>query len=278
MKHARIFFFTLLGLAAACSGYDGGGDVLVTGGVFDGGSGADGAGPTPTVDSGEPRFDGSTTDARVDGPSTASSSIIAYWPFNGDGVDHGPASKHLDLTISSGNFEAGRVGSSLALVGAAGRATRPTTDSELGFGSGDFTIQAWMSISSALLGFGTRSTSTATDGWAVLLSPNNLFFYAGTSNDPLTASVSPVSNFRHVVVVRKSGVLALLVDGATVATRNDSTVIGSTQPFYISRTDGTISQTAHIDDVVIWSRALSGSEINNNFIRGNSGMPPLLTE
>lgn len=275
MKHARLFlFFILLGFSA-CSGYEGGGDVLVAGGTLDGG-GTDAGGTA--VDSGKPRLDGGSTDARSEQGPVKPSTVIAYYPFDSEGADHSPRNGGLSLTLSNTEFQQAVVMNALAPLGNGVAASRPKVDPELAFGASDFTIQAWMRTDGPLIGFGTRPASgAATDGWAMFMTPVAAWFATNDSRGTLSTAVA-AGQVHHVVVRRASGNVDLFIDGSKRTSRSAWPAIGSDSVFSIAQAQLSNTAPALVDELVIWSRALTDTQITTNFTRNNSGQPVILTE
>lgn len=256
----------LLAALSACSGYDGGGDVRLAP-IADGGS-------TPVTDSGARPDAQPPRDSGVPPEVPEESTVLAYYPLDGHLNDQSPSSSpKLDLQMQNGSFISGLVGSSLSVSNAGYAAARPQIDDAFSFGSKDFTIQAWIAGGPVAIGLGTRALGTpASDGWLLYATQSSVAF---TTNDPRGGLAFPMpsaNDFRHIVVRRASGLLTIFVNGSVKASREDWPAIGPERELGILRhPTGTNGTPARIDEIVIWSRALSDAEIQELRNRGSSG-------
>lgn len=271
MKKLHLQGFLLAGAIAACSGYSGGGDVRISP-VAD-------SGVTPTVDGGTPGpGPGPSPRDGGFGPGVPpASSVVAYYPLDGDGSDMSPRAAGLNLQVLlDAEFDSGRVGQALLLLGSGFSARRPQVDDAFAFGSGDFTMQAWIAAGEVPTGIGTRPLqSPAGEGWALYATSSVVAFE--TNSGPLATSVPPTSAYRHVVIRRASGMLHLYVDGAHLMQRAEPSPFSAGQ-FGIQRASTPSTTPGRVDEVVIWSRALDGDEIQTQRSRGLNGQPAILTE
>lgn len=261
-----------VGLAAACSGYDGGGDARVVPLVgADAASVGDGAGPTPGADASAPR------DAAVDSEPNKST-VVAYYAFDDDARDESKPTNGLDLTVQNASFSAGKVGSALVGTGNGVLASRPQVDAAFAFGSGDFTISAWIFATTIPLSFGTRTVGLpASDGWTFTVTQTNASFATNDPNASLSSSLPSVSDYRQFVLRRKSGVIELIVEASILMTRSSPGSIGPEHPFSIQRT-GASGIAPRIDELVVFSRALTDVELAEMRSAGQNGQPVSLDE
>lgn len=255
----------------ACSGYEGGGDVRIVpladtdAAIADAAGRPSDAGPSPR-------------DAGRDSSGPRASSVIAYYALDSDGVDRSPAMTHLDMQITNPSFTGGGiVDRALSVTTGGWAAQRPQNDSSFAFGSRDFTVQAWIGTSNPLA-VGTRQVGfSQADGWLLVATSSSVSFQTNDPQGPLSVPSLPSTNaYRQVVVRRQSKTVTIFVNGEPQVSRGSSTPIGSGTPFGISRTGA--GSASLVDEVVIWSRALSDAEIAANYEQGMVHSPTILTE
>ena len=207
------------------------------------------------------------------------SDLAAYYQFNTTSADDSGNGRDVNL-FGGGGFAAGLVGEALDLHGNNNQfAQRPVDDSALDFGTGDFTLQIWVNYNS-LIGEQTlieKFEGGGGPGWSLTTFPNFIRFGVTAANGGggiLNAAVSIPTGVWHNVTVRRSGsTFDLFFDGARVATTIDTLPIEDTTfPLLIGRrnaADGRdFSVNGRIDEVAIWTRALSDSDLTALFNNG----------
>ena len=198
---------------------------------------------------------------------------IGYWRFDGNGTDLSGGGRDLDLKGGMG-FAAGLCNQALDLHNNGSQfAARPSDDAIYNFGSNDFTIQVWVNFNNTdweqtLI---EKFHAGAGPGWTLTkLNGDQLHFYARPAIVLTSAPLSiPRQKWHHIVVRRSGPRYQLIYDGKVVAEEaNPAAVLSlpsTTAPLLIGRRnqeDGrTFSVNGRIDEVGIWSRALSDSEI-----------------
>jgi hypothetical protein len=203
--------------------------------------------------------------------------LQGYWQFDGDGADSSGHGRELNLQGGIG-FEAGLIGQALNFTGDPTKyAQRSTDDGVFDFGSGDFTIQAWVNYGAhdgeqLILEkfYGGRGP-----GWTLTRLPDSQiqFFaldYAIVNTEPLTIS----SEVWHHVVARRSGsAFSVFFDGqqhsyvdypesfldpvGSISDTSEGLLLGRR-----NLADGRgFSLTGKMDEVAIWTRSLSDAEV-----------------
>jgi len=116
-----------------------------------------------------------------------------------------------------------------------------TSNAALGFGTGDFTIEAWVYVTN-LTATNTindaRTGNTASAYVFAVFSSGALNFYDGPNNTDRTSSTGLISlnTWYHVAATRSGTTLRLFVNGVVVSTFTGiSSDYGSTQPSLIGR-------------------------------------------
>ncbi len=123
-----------------------------------------------------------------------------------------------DAAVNGGsvNFEAVSSGYVADLWGSLNTST-------LNFGTGDFTIEAW--VYKKVDGEGTIYNGSYGSNQPILLiaTNNKLAFYGGTTEVAISTSTVPLNSWTHVAVSRASGTGYLLINGVQEATWSDTT-------------------------------------------------------
>ena len=272
MRRATVLLVALAGGGTgvlACSGYEGGGDArIVPSGSSEGG--ADAAVASVTDSGGRP-------DSAVPGatPVPLSTSLVASYRFDGTSSDSSGASRHLSLIGPTPNeltYPQGIVNNAARLPNASHYLAGPSDSFSL---EADFSVQAWVRIDqlspgSELVLIGRFSGA---QGWSLSIRASSgpafrvLPTFEMTASQPVTAAT-----WHHVVARRQSSVLDLHYDGARVANGTNPNAISSPPgtPLVVGReiTPQTSPGARLLDEVAIWTRALTDSEISQLYNGG----------
>jgi hypothetical protein len=202
--------------------------------------------------------------------------LQVYYPFDGGGADLSGNGRDVGLFGGVG-FAGGLYGEALDLPHNNNEfARRPSSDSVLNFGSGNFTIQAWVNYDSTaneqvLI---EKFAGASGPGWTLTKLSNNAYRFAVGGTFPIspsfnvdTAPLSITTGAWHQVVIRRSGSqFNLFFDDALDASLSNSGAIASnSMPLLIGRRNSgdsrDFSMNGRLDEVGIWTRALSNDEI-----------------
>ena len=227
----------------------------------------------------------STAPPKVTYPSVVlASAPTHYWKFEmqAAGADSaGPA----DLEIGS---EVAVLGSSAYAGGSGSVDCSGTAKSRILSGhaetpSGDFSIEAWINTvtdqGGPIVTFGNKESATSTKLDRVMYMATNgkIFFGTRDGSRMWAASEDPVNNgtWRHLVgTMSVTTGLTLYVDGAVVATEEDGTSAGEFEGYWKVCGDnpsgwpgnpGRSAFTGTVDDVAIYSTALSAQDVLNHY-------------
>lgn len=245
---ARFVLVALALFAGACSGYEGGGDVRIV--PLD--EVASQEGGAPIVDAGATD---AARDARTD-TTAPTTSLVAYYPFDADARDRSPAGRDLD--VNSGSFSGGHAGQALVITQPGYAAKRPAAEQAFALTNGDFTIQAWISGSTSQAGVGTRALGTAGPGWLLVATQSSVTVATGDPSGSLSTPLPASSAWRHFVVRRSGGTLELFVDGSSSMRK---TLGWASSGGAFGAQGSAAGASSRVDEVAIWSRALSDAEI-----------------
>jgi hypothetical protein len=236
----------------------------------------------------EPRLDVSAPGLFVAGPAPAcaaasATGLTAWWRGEGSPTSIvGPA-----LSGTSG-FTTGVAGSAFALSGTSNvRAAMPATGTGL-------TIALWARVSATgqvqtLVGrWDFPSIDDASRAFTLQLSPDGTLDFATdetSSRRPLELRVAAPAlfdgSFHHVTATWSSSGVSVYIDGSLAgsAPSQGGTLNPSpSTPLRIGAEGGSgasFPMSGAIDEVALWSRALSASEIRDIVLAGSTGLCPL---
>ena len=199
--------------------------------------------------------------------------LVAWYPFNGNSDDSSGNSNHATnygatlTTDRKGNANAAYSFSSSYLKVDVPSWTFAPTDS--------FSYSFWVKQSSN--GAVLMSGSGTNGNFISLIQCGNTNFQFGVNKQgsPWTwASTTPTLNkWQHYVAVYEGGNMSLYLNGAFVSSNTFSltTAAATNLPFYIGKDIGTFYFTGSIDDIAIYQRSLSATEIGNIYQDCNLG-------
>lgn len=212
-----------------------------------------------------------------------STNLQSYWPLNGTGEDESGFDR--DLTLQGGvGFGAGLFGSALSMFkNQSTYANRTVDDSVFDFGPSDFTVQAWVNYNSiateqVLL---EKFSGISGPGWTLTKLDNQVYRLHADSALVLDSPVLSISTGTwHQVIARRSGTnVQLWFDHSLIANGFTGGAISNspTGLFVGRRNTGDprdFSMNGRLDEVAIWSRALSDEDINFLWNNGAGRMVP----
>lgn len=217
------------------------------------------------------------------------SGLIAWWSADGNALDW--VGTNHGVLQHSACFGAGRVGQAFSLNGIGDYISIP--DQPLwAFGTNAFTIELWAKFFGVANGLWTvflasDSGPGVTNKWIFWLNDNQLRLHVnGNQLDNLGAApFAPVfGNWYHLAVTRIGGTFQFYINGALVSTWGSAvTIPDANGPLTIGAAEGGGFFNGLIDDVRIYNRALSASEVLGIYNSGSTGMcppanPPTLLE
>ena len=170
-----------------------------------------------------------------------------------------PLSRNRKTVTAVGNAQistaAKKFGTGSALFDGTGDKFTVTTQTDFGFGTGDFSVEGWLYLSD------NTGTETHFDFRAGSDTDSALHFYTldrapkvALGNTVILDPVITLTNttWWHICISRVGGVLRLFVDGNLQDSEADTTDLGTTKPLSIGATYNTTQPTdGRIDDVRI---------------------------
>jgi hypothetical protein len=213
--------------------------------------------------------------ASVANAASLKKDLLAYWQFNGNGNDSSGNGNTLAL-FGGADYAKGLFGKDLSLDGVEGSYAQATANNtQLDLGGEDFTIQVWanQTIQNEAVLIEKFSGETG-PGWTFYTLGSSLQFYANGVLI-LTADVALQSGvWQQFVVERSGGTINLYFDGQLAGTGPISGSLGASKNALLvgarNAQDGrNFTLNGEIDEVAIWERRLSSSEISKLWNGGN---------
>jgi len=205
--------------------------------------------------------------------------LEGYYRFDGSGTDSSAMGRNLDLQGGVG-FAGGLLGQALDLQhNDAQSASRPVNDTAFDWPSANFTVQLWANFYSlgheqVLL---EKFSGGGGPGWTLYLTGDSrMAFYAnGTQYHSGPLSVTSGA-WHHFLAREEGGTLSLYFDGGYVTGGSLGVITPSTNPLLVGkRNDGDTRDfpaDARLDELALWSRSLSNTEIGILY-NGGAGTP-----
>jgi len=198
-----------------------------------------------------------------------SDNLLGYWEFENDVTDsHGG---HNGVAHNSPTYTTGIQGDALKLVGGSNQYINITHFADLNFGSDPFSISLWTNVSdSETIGaIISHSSGLGGDGWFV-------FLYGGGGGDAVqyeqagdgamwvTSNDLVVEHWEHFVVVKNGSHISMWQNGTLIEMAPNEATDPTTFDLQIGRKgDQDWYFTGLIDEIAIWDRALTDSEISD---------------
>jgi hypothetical protein len=203
--------------------------------------------------------------------------LQGYWQFNGDGLD--ASGNGRDLTLQGGvGFGGGLFGSALDLPNDPGMfAQRTVNDTVFDFGGGDFAVQVWVNYN------GTSGEQVLIEkifggggpGWTLTKLADDVYRLHAFGALALDSSAQTITTGEwHHVVARRSGTsFEMFFDNTLVASDSSGgSITVTTNGLLIGqRTGGGFPMDGRLDEIAIWTRALTDPEITALY-NGGSGL------
>lgn len=197
------------------------------------------------------------------------SGLVAWWNLNGSAIDSSGNSNNL--TVSGATPTADRNGtanSAYLFDGTGAYLTKSTLSYNFAQG-GTFSIAFWMKKTGNSDGVAMMSGSNTSGHfiWLLQCDTTKTIFGTNKQGESWTWANGPnysTTAWEHFVAVYSAQTMQLYKNGVLVQTANNtySNSTSAAMPFYIGRAIGGGNIAAAIDDVGIWSRALTTAEIS----------------
>ncbi|HTZ17347.1 MAG TPA: LamG domain-containing protein, partial [Dissulfurispiraceae bacterium] len=214
-------------------------------------------------------------------PCTAQpSNLVAWWQGENSARDR--IGTHNGTLVSGATYGQGIVGSAFSFTGGGAGVSVPAS-SDWAFGTGDFAISFWAYSSNfddhrPLIN--NRSASASNNMWAVEIYPvaNRVEFHSGLTIYLTATNLLTNSSWNHIAVTRSSGTLNIYINGILSGSASNSADFSEINELEIGRDImsgndlGGKSFQGFIDEIQIFKRGLSASEIDAIYNAGSAGI------
>jgi hypothetical protein len=205
--------------------------------------------------------------------------LVGYWPFNGNANDE--SGNGNNGTVNGATLTSDRFGSNNSCYNFQNNNISIPHNPSFGFQStSGFTISMWCNSSDVTNIFhfmGKRADSSPYFNWQIayggsVIGPS---FGSGTGpgiyNGAFSSDLFLINNWYHIVGKFDNGVWSIYVNGILKATNNTAIVNpDSNTPITIGSSGNFQGYYGKLDDVGIWSRALTNQEITNLYNSANT--------
>jgi len=154
------------------------------------------------------------------------------------------------------------------------------SDTSFDFGTGDFTIEAWIYLNSLTTGDTQNRQLIFELGDNVILFRSvggEIAYYNGASSFASTSTPLSANTWHHVALVRDSGIIEIYVDGVSELSNSDTTNFASTGDVYIAKKSddtqplgGSISNLRIVKGTALYTSAFTPSTTPLTNVSGTS--------
>jgi hypothetical protein len=202
--------------------------------------------------------------------------LVSWWNAEGSAAD---VENSNPGTLQGGaGFAPGEVGQAFDFRNGSGYVQVPDS-ATLALGANDFTIELWAnftSLSGSQSLIAKDSGSGQANKWIFWVSNGQLQLYLGNGSSQGaigTGTFNPALNtWHHLAVTRSGSLFSFYADGVLISTATYSAAIPAiSAPLTIGQSEGNYFMGGLEDEVALYSRALSASEIQTIFTAGSAG-------
>ena len=213
--------------------------------------------------------------------------LVAYWKADGNLLDSSgnglDLSRILAFSPPPASYGTGKIGAAYDFDGTAGYGNGRTTADSVFNLSGDFTISFWVNFNDVAPTFSNNAILSNFDlgdgfpnwsGWVIYADNNvgGVYLRDGINAVGYYGATFTTSTWYHVVIYRSGSDVWIYLNGSGLyANIYPNPFKVSTQPLYVGMGfGGGTPLNGRLDEIAIWTRALSVSEIGDLY-NGGSG-------
>ena len=232
--------------------------------------------PTPAP-APEPRC--GAANSRYQSLISRTAGLAGYWRL-GDGSGTSPCEVtgrndgeyRGGFTLGSTGALAGDPDTAASFNGSTGYVSVPTSPS---LSVGDtFSVEAWVRRSSLSNGGNQVIASKQHGSWVLMFDSRNRLVLRRSNAGDVAASTSVVADttrWHHVVATKAGASVHLYIDGVEVTGPvTNRTMVDSTRSFVIGQSSGTAFFSGRIDEVAVYSRAITPSQVTDRYRAGSA--------
>jgi hypothetical protein len=198
---------------------------------------------------------------------------VAYYKLDGNyndatGTNNGDATSGVSYNASYG-----KIGQGMSVT--AGYIGIPDNNS-LDM-SGNMTISCWAQYRGGS-GYRTIISKRGTN-WEMGINASHIPYWYDGANVRVASTALTIDTWYHIVGVVTSGNVQIYLNASADGSAQSVTMTPNTAKVYIGGVDATVGQPwyGYIDEIGIWSRALSTDEITSLYNSGNGFAYPFVT-
>lgn len=223
--------------------------------------------------------------------ATAPTGLVEWWTADNNAL--GARNRNNGILQNGASYASGKAGNAFNFDGA-DDVVQIGDNSTLDFGLGDFSVEAWIKWNGAQTNGGSSeygvinktASYAGSPGWGFEISTYgasggnaDIIFYnsgQGTWNNTnvQTPTPYPPDVWHHIVGIRQGSTLSFYVNGQLVHTKSNPEAafsVNNSQPLVIGDHSWGPNFPGQVDELAVYDRALSASEIQNIFNAGSAG-------
>ena len=212
----------------------------------------------------------------IDPCLTSPAGLVAWWPGDGSAFDGAGTNEGISQNVS---YDTGKVGRAFGFNGSSSFVQIPSSPL-WAFGAEEFSIELWANFAETS---GARALVSCDHGdgaqnkWIFWLNGGVLQLHFGGADGYGawigSAPFNPATNrWYHVAVTRASGQFTFFVDGNPIGADMESHSIPDPEaPLTLGQAEGAFLFKGLLDEVSIYRRALTPSEIQSIYAAGSNG-------
>lgn len=201
----------------------------------------------------------------ADPPNQLALGLIGYWPFDGHLLDDTGFGHDGTFTGGTGGYTTGKFGQGIDLDGGGEHVLIGGDENDFDFPGGSVTVSGWFSTPGFNKTWQCMISKGEGDTFRIQRHSSNSMAYAGGGGGDIVGSTNVNDTaIHHVVAVSEAGVgKRLYIDGVLEATGSAPALGANSLALHIGKNPGAANREWYgmIDDVAVWDRALSDSEI-----------------
>ncbi len=204
--------------------------------------------------------------------------LLAYLPLNETGGLRKDAWSGIDFTDNNTvGSAAGKISNAADFIEANSESLSATVGSAFQYtGSNNLSVSLWFntdSVTGVNTIFGNWSATASQRSYILYLNGSTLTFAARDNTaTPVTKTSIATGTWYHVVLtMNSSNTIEMFVDGVSAGTGTAGSVAGNGTTLRLGNNEGASNfYDGRIDEVVIWSKILSSTEISDLYNSGNA--------
>ena len=191
--------------------------------------------------------------------TTIGNGLIAYWSFDetsGTSVADRSGNGNTGTLTGGASFTTGKINNGVNLNGSGSWVNIPNKTL-----TGNFTLAGWVNLTGTINSADALIGQEGT-GQCIDFSSGKIRFYTGSSTAVQATQTLSAGNWKHFTIRRSGSTISIYIDGVLNAS---GTYSGSFIPKAIGRGNAGTNTGGKIDEVYLYNRALSATEITNLF-------------